>query len=86
MGAIADLWKSERGLIAAMLIVSANVLAGMGKITFGEWREYTLYIFGTYAVLKTVTGAVATIKGSPVNKDVDDALVTVANTETEAKP
>lgn len=65
MGALTDLWKSERGLIAALLIVAATVLAAMGQMTFAEWREYTLYIFGTYAVAKTVTGAMQIWKGSP---------------------
>jgi hypothetical protein len=63
MGAITDLWKSERGLIAVLLIVAATVLASLGKMTFADWREYTLYIFGTYAVAKTITGALQIIKG-----------------------
>jgi hypothetical protein len=64
MGALTDLWKSERGLIASLLIIAATVLAALGKVTFAEWREYTLYIFGTYAVLKTITGTTAIIKGT----------------------
>lgn len=63
MGALTDLWKSERGLIAILLIIGATVLAALGKMTFADWREYTLYIFGTYAVLKTITGTVQVIKG-----------------------
>lgn len=64
MGALTDLWKSERGLIASLLIIAVTVLAALGKVTFAEWREYTLYIFGTYAVLKTITGTTAIIKGT----------------------
>lgn len=65
MGAITDLWKSERGLVAVLLIIAATVLASLGKMTFGDWREYTLYIFGTYAAAKTITGALQIIKGNP---------------------
>lgn len=65
MGALTDLWKSERGLIATLLIVAATVLAAMGQMTFAEWREYTLYIFGTYAVTKTVTGTMQIWRGTP---------------------
>lgn len=65
MGAITDLWKSERGLIAVLLIIAATVLASLGKMTFADWREYTLYIFGTYAAAKTITGALQIVKGAP---------------------
>jgi hypothetical protein len=65
MGAITDLWKSERGLVAVLLIIAATVLASLGKLTFADWREYTLYIFGTYAAAKTITGALQIVKGSP---------------------
>lgn len=65
MGAITDLWKSERGLVAVLLIIAATVLASLGKMTFTDWREYTLYIFGTYAAAKTITGALQIIKGDP---------------------
>jgi hypothetical protein len=58
MGAITDLWRSERGLIAVLLILGATVLTALGQMAVAEWRDYTLYIFGVYATAKTVTGAV----------------------------
>lgn len=58
MGAITDLWKSERGLLAVLLVVGATILTGLGHMTVAEWRDYTLLIFGMYAGLKTVTGVV----------------------------
>jgi len=58
MGALTDLWKSERGLLAILLVVGATVLTALSHMTVAEWREYTLWMFGLYAGSKTVTGAV----------------------------
>lgn len=64
MGAITDLWKSERGLIAVVLVIAATVLASLSKMTFDDWQSYTMWIFGIYAGGKTVTGAVELMKGT----------------------
>ena len=64
MGAITDLWKSERGLLAVLIIVAASVLAGLGKMTIDGWQTFVTGIFITYAAGKTVTGAVAILRGS----------------------
>jgi hypothetical protein len=58
MGAIADFWKSERGLLAVLLVIGATVLTGLGSMTVDQWLDYTKWIFGLYAGSKTVTGAV----------------------------
>ncbi len=71
MGALADLWKSERGLLALVLIISATVLAALGVMTESAWRDFSLYVFSVYAGSKTVTSAVAIIKGPPPPKDGD---------------
>lgn len=71
MGAIADIWKSERGLLAVVLIISATVLAAMGQMTEASWREFSIYVFTVYVGSKTVTGSVALIKGK--GADVDPA-------------
>ena len=63
MGAITDLWKSERGLLAVVLSVAATVLAGLDRMTVDAWREFSLYVFGIYATGKTLTGAVAIMRG-----------------------
>jgi hypothetical protein len=90
MGALTDLWKSERGLIASLLIIAATVLAALGKVTFAEWREYTLYVFGTYAVLKTITGTTAIIKGTtdpaPVETHAEGARMFAAGTSPAPIP
>lgn len=59
MGAITDIWKSERGLVAVALIAAATVLTGMHIIPADQWITYTKAIFIAYAAGKTVTGAVA---------------------------
>lgn len=58
MGAITDLWKCERGLLAVLLIAAAGVLAVLGHMTTTEWTDFAKWIFVTYAASKTVTGAV----------------------------
>jgi hypothetical protein len=64
MGAITDLWKSERGILAVLIIVAASVLAGLDKMTVSDWQTFVTGIFITYAAGKTVTGAVQILKGS----------------------
>lgn len=66
LGAITDLWRSERGLLCLALIIAATVLAAMSVLTTAEWLDYTKWIFLTYVVGKSVTSAVETIKGQPI--------------------
>ena len=65
MGAILDLWKSERGLIAVALIAAATTLCGLSVITVDQWLDYTKWIFVTYATAKTITGAVGIATSQP---------------------
>ena len=58
MGAFADIYESERGILAALLILGATVGLIMGKVTFDQWSTYTLTIFGMFAAAKTVTGGI----------------------------
>lgn len=59
MGAIKDLWQSERGLVAVALILASTVLFATGHISVDQWTDLTKWVFVTYAAAKTVTGAVA---------------------------
>ena len=36
MGALTDLWRSERGLLAVLIIIAASVLAGLGSMPVAE--------------------------------------------------
>jgi hypothetical protein len=65
MGAILDLWKSERGIVAVALIAAATMLCGLGVIAVDQWLDYTKWIFVTYAAAKTVTGAVGIASAQP---------------------
>lgn len=65
MGAIKDLWQSERGLIMVALVAAATTLTGLGIITTDQWLNYTQWLFVTYVTAKTVTGAVAIVKAAP---------------------
>jgi hypothetical protein len=69
MGALTDLWKSERGLLAVLLVISAGVLAGLGYMTTPEWTEFAKWIFITYTAGKTVTGAIQIAKRGPANPE-----------------
>lgn len=69
MGAIMDLWRSERGLVAVLLIVACTVLAVQGKLTVAEWTDYSKWIFVTYAAAKTITGTAQVLKGPQVTED-----------------
>ena len=61
MGALKNLWNSERGLVAIALIAAVTVLCGMQQVTVEQWLDYSKWIFVTYAAAKTVTGAAALI-------------------------
>ena len=63
MGALADLWKSERGLVAITLILAMSVLCGLGSFTGAQWIDYTQWISTVYIGSKTITGVVSTMKG-----------------------
>lgn len=69
MGAITDLWKSERGLLAVILVVTAGVLAGLGYMTTAEWTDFAKWIFVTYTAGKTVTGAIQIVKGGTADPE-----------------
>ncbi len=63
MGALKDLLGSERGLLGLLLIIAITILACIGQVSFADWREYTLYVFGVYVVGKTATSVTQVIKG-----------------------
>lgn len=66
MGAIKDLWQSERGIVVVALIVACTVLCFTSVVTPEQWLDYTKWVFVTYAAAKTVTGAVALATGQPL--------------------
>jgi len=79
MGALTDLWRSERGLLAVLIIIAASVLAGLGSMPVAEWQTFVTGIFVAYAAGKTLTGAVEILKGKPADSapKAEDAKVDV---------
>jgi len=86
MGALKDLWKSERGLIMVALIAAVTVLCGLGYVTEAQWLDYTKWIFVTYVAGKTVTGgiALATTTDGPAWPDKLAALADLVKTMSGA--
>lgn len=80
-GAIADLWKSERGLLCLVILLMATILCVLDKLPVSEWSSMVLYIYGTYVVGKTVTGAIEARKPAS-----DPAVATVSATVTTSTP
>lgn len=64
MGALSDLWKSERGLLGIALIVACTVLCVVSRISVDQWLDYTRWIFASYAASKAVTGAAVAFAAS----------------------
>jgi len=65
MGAIKDLWQSERGLVAVALIAATTVMFALGYIPHDEWLAHTKWVFLTYATAKTITGTALIAKSRP---------------------
>ncbi len=71
MGAIKDLWASERGLLCLAIIVAATVLRGLAMMTTDQWIELVKWVFVTYAAAKTVTGAFQIAKGGTADPETN---------------
>jgi hypothetical protein len=84
MGAITDLWKSERGLLAVLIIIAASVLAGLDKMPVADWQTFVTGIFITYAAGKTVTGAVQLLTSPRAELAAAVKAVVVAAEQTPA--
>lgn len=65
MGAIKDLFASERGFFALILVIAATVLTALSQMTVDQWRDFSMTIFGIYVGGKTITGAIGIFKGAP---------------------
>ena len=62
MGAITDLWKSERGLLCLAIIVASTVLVVQGTLSVDDWKQLIMVIFGTYVAGKTASSVAEIIK------------------------
>lgn len=85
MGALTDLWKSERGLVCIVALICVTVVFGLGRITSDQWLESMKWIITVYVGGKSLTSAVETIKGvnGPIKlKDGDLTVPTKPSSET----
>lgn len=86
MGAIADLWKSERGLICVVLIIAATVLCAIRVLEaqqWDQWSSFVKWVFITYTAGKTVTGTAQVLKGGTA--DPETAAPATPATPAESK-
>lgn len=85
LGALKNLWNSEKAVTGGLLVIAATVLTALGHMSIADWREYTVWIFGLYVGGKTVQGAATAIAGrAPAPSSTQTAAV-VVNTPTEAQ-
>jgi len=80
MVAFKDLFASERGLLAVVLIMAATTLTALGHMSVAAWQDFALWIFGIYAGAKTLTSSVSLLKrpAPSAASVVADAVATVA--------
>ena len=82
MGAIRDLWKSERGLVVIALTACVTVFVLVGRMTIEQWLEFEKWLSIAYLGSKTVTGAVETYTESKKTTATADAVAADANLKT----
>ncbi len=85
MGALSNLWNSEKGLFALALIVGSTVLAALGHMTIDQWIDFSKWIFGIYAVSKTVASG-ANAVATAITPAKTTVVSTPAGTIAESKP
>lgn len=85
MGALTDLWHSERGIIALVLLAGVTAALFTGNCTFEQWQSYSKWIFVTYATSKTVTGAVDLFKNGSGAKADAAAKATAPDVSADVK-
>lgn len=84
MGAVTDLFKSERGLLCLLIIIGGTVLAALDRMTVDQWTTFIQWIFGTYVVGKTATGVAAMISAKPA-APADPATNNTTNVVVESQ-
>ena len=85
MGALTDLWKSERGLLAVAIIIAATVLTAMGTMSITTWQETVVGVFGLYAVSKGATGVATVIRDGRIRTAAISAIGTNSGLSQETK-
>lgn len=77
MGALANLWHSEKGIIAVLALIGATVLAALSILTAEQWIGFAEWTLAFYIGGKTIQGV-----GSAIASAMKPATTTtVANAE-----
>lgn len=84
MGAISDLWNSERGLLTVLILVAATVLVVFGRMTIDQWMAFVQVVIGIYVAGKTVSSAVIAWKNPSPTKVIVNDPVTGTSTLVDA--
>ena len=58
------LMTSEKAVVSLAVLVCATVLAGLGKIPWGDWQDFAIWITGIYVGGKSIQGAANAFKGA----------------------
>jgi hypothetical protein len=85
MGALKDLFSSERGFFALVLVIAATVLTGLHDMTIDQWQSFATWVFGIYVGGKTITSAVGlftTPAAIAANAKYSPAIVAITPSET----
>lgn len=86
MGAFADLFNSERGLLTVSLVIAVTVLCAIGKIDPADWTSYTKWALLIYTAGKTATGVTSAITGKDTDGVVAPKTSSTAVTVTTTAP
>lgn len=65
MTGLKDLFASERGVLAIVVIIAATVLCALGRITDEQWLLFAGAVTGTLTISKTFTGVAEIKSGKP---------------------
>lgn len=55
--ALRDLWRSERGLMCLLILAAATALVLTGRMTTEQWTTFVQWVFATYVIGKSISGA-----------------------------
>jgi hypothetical protein len=64
-----NLFASEKGLLAVIILVIMGVLAGLGKMPVAEFKEAALWILGIYTGGKAIQGGAAALANGKSKPD-----------------
>ncbi len=86
MGALKDLWNSERGLLSLVGLLCITVMFGLGRITDVQWDTDLKWIFAFYVGGKTATSVAETLIRPKMQSTPDLGNLKVSPSSKTAPP